>query len=302
MSIQKASRDFTGEIPHCAVLMAAYNGEYWISQQIDTILDQVSVEITLFISVDLSSDSTLDIVQRRSEKDERIKVLPYGERFGGAGRNFFRLIKDVSTEAFDLIAFADQDDIWLDNKLVTAWSRISSGICDVYSSDVTAFWEDGRTELIKKSYPQRKYDYLFEAAGPGCTYVFSAYAFSEVKRFVSENYLSCNEVTLHDWLLYAYCRQAKFLWFIDDEPLMLYRQHSSNQVGTNNNCKAYLKRLLKVKDKWYREQVATIAELVVLGAPGYCITRKFLLTNIRELRRRPRDQVVLFLLVLLGLF
>ena len=61
---------------------------------------------------------------------------------------------------------ADQDDIWFPNKLHRAWDNIVGGRCDVYSSDVRAFWPDGRFENIVKSMPQKEFDYLFEARDP----------------------------------------------------------------------------------------------------------------------------------------
>lgn len=82
-------------------------------------------------------------------------LLPYGERFGGAGPNFFRLVKDVEFSGFDAVSFAEQDDIWHPEKLAKAYSKITADYCGVYSSNVTAFWADGREVLIKKSQPQK---------------------------------------------------------------------------------------------------------------------------------------------------
>lgn len=288
--------------PRCAVLLAAYNGEKWINEQIETILKQIGVEVTLFVSVDFSTDSTLSMIKSWQAKDDRVHLLPYGDRYGGAGRNFFRLIADVDTDSYDLVAFADQDDIWFESKLSFAWKKISLDECDVYSSDVLALWADGRTELVKKSYPQRKYDHFFEAGGAGCTYVFSSAVFKSVRRFVICNYDSCSELQLHDWLIYAYCREQKFRWFIDDRPTMLYRQHANNQMGTNNNLLTYWRRTSQVRNKWYLRQIMAIIQLV--GGPSYLrlTSRKFILTNSCDLRRRPRDQYTLFLLALVGLF
>jgi len=76
---------------------------------------------------------------------------------------------------------------------------------DAYSSDVTAFWEDGREEVIVKSQPQTKYDYLFEAAGPGCTYVLTAFSLSQFKQFLLDN-PKADDFKLHDWPIYAFYR------------------------------------------------------------------------------------------------
>ena len=286
---------------HCLVLLAAYNGLEWIDEQIQSILRQEGVEVNVVVSVDLSEDRTYERCLEWAASDSRVTVLNYGDRFGGAASNFFRLIRDVNVSGFDIVAFADQDDIWLKNKLFRAWSVISNGECDVYSSDVLAFWPDGKQVLIKKSDPQKAYDHFYEAAGPGCTYVFRAEVFQAIQAFVSNRFPECKAVALHDWLIYAYCRQSGYRWFIDDTPLMLYRQHQSNQVGTNNNFAAYRKRLKMVKEGWYLEEVRKIAQLVAPLLVAQLTKRRFIISHFGSVRRRLRDRVVLLVLALTGM-
>lgn len=289
-------------IPTCAVLLAAYNGEKWIEEQLESILKQSDVRVSIFVSVDLSSDRTLEIIESAAAVDSRLKPLPFGERFGGAGKNFFRLIKDSDVTSFDMVALADQDDIWFHDKLAVAWSRLCSGEYHAYSSDVIAFWGDGRQSIIKKSYPQKQFDHLFEAAGPGCTYVFSPRCFSRIQQFITNHYDDCREVVMHDWLLYAFCRENNFNWLIDDEPKMFYRQHESNQIGANNNITAYLKRLQSVRQHWYRHQVGAVAALCG-GLKHEAVTSLgFRLRNFYQLRRRPRDVIALLLFSIFGIF
>ncbi|MDB9957974.1 glycosyltransferase [Oceanospirillaceae bacterium] len=289
-------------MPRCIVLLAAYNGECWIDEQISSILSQRGVSVDICISVDLSDDRTHQLCLDWEEKDSRIITLPYGERFGGAARNFFRLTNEVDVSPFDMVSFADQDDIWFEDKLHTAWKKLSLDGYDAYSSDVTAFWPDGRQVLIKKSHPQREYDHFFEAAGPGCTYVFKVEAFSAIQVFLSTRYLECVEVALHDWLFYSYCRQSGRSWFIDNNPLMLYRQHAKNQVGTNNNFSAYTKRLKMIRNGWYREQVKKVGYLVAPQLVNKLTNRFFIISHFLELRRRPRDRMFLLGMALIGFF
>lgn len=292
-----------GSLPSFAVLLAAYNGEAWICEQLDSILAQSAVNVSIFISVDRSTDSTLALCEQRASDDERITVLPYGERFGGAGKNFYRLVADVDTWKFDFIAFADQDDIWLGDKLSRAVDVLSSSGAKAYSSDVIAFWEDGKQEVIKKSYPQTQYDHFFEAAGPGCTYVFADQAYQVVRSFLIKHFELCQDIALHDWLFYAICREADLNWIIDDQPKMLYRQHHTNQIGTNNNWKAYLGRVKTVlsKDSWYRDQIASMLELFKKNHEVN-LNRYFFTFHFRQVRRRPRDQIAILIMALLGMF
>jgi rhamnosyltransferase len=91
-------------------------------------------------------------------------------------------------------------------------------VCDAYSSNVTAFWPDGTTHVLNKAQPQVTWDYLFEAAGPGCTYVFSKRLASQLKRVLYDNWDVIQSITLHDWFCYGYARANGYQWFIDSEP------------------------------------------------------------------------------------
>lgn len=289
------------------ILLAAYNGSSLISAQLESILQQKNID--LVISVDLSNDSTFTICEAYAEKHQNIILLPYGEQFGGAGKNFYRLLKDTDVSSYDYVCFSDQDDIWLDDKLTKGIEKLQQYDC--YSANVTAFWEDGREVLINKAQPQREWDFLFEAAGPGCTYVFKREVAVQFKAWLEESYEKISkDIVLHDWLLYAFARSQGYSWFIDPEPSMLYRQHANNQVGTNNSFWAAKKRLKLIKDKWYRQQVTNI--VIHLGLKDSSIYKKglsnnyignlYLLVHIGKLRRRFRDRCALAFVLLFNIF
>jgi rhamnosyltransferase len=290
-------------IPSVAILLAAYNAGNWLDEQITSILNQQNVLVDVFISVDLSSDGTYEYCKGLETDYENVTVLKYGERFGGAAKNFFRLIRDVDFSKYDFVAFSDHDDIWLDNKLSRACDVIRLNKLEAYSSDVIAFWEDGRRKLVKKSYPQKQFDYFFEAAGPGCTYVLTCHALQKFKSFLISNWHEVNQVALHDWMVYAFCRTNDMPWYIDDWPLLEYRQHASNQVGFNSGLKAYLKRIIMVKGKWYRAEIEKIVRLInPTDQIGISFDRGFLIKNFWQLRRRTRDAYALLVMLLLGVF
>lgn len=290
-------------VPSVAVLLAAYNAGNWLEEQMTSILNQKNVLVDVFISVDLSTDGTYEYCKELEKVHSSVTVLEYGERFGGAAKNFFRLIRDVDFSKYDFIAFSDHDDVWLGNKLSHACEVITSNKLDAYSSDVIAFWADGREKLVKKSYPQKRFDYVFEAAGPGCTYVFTCQALQKFKAFLIKNWTDVNQVALHDWMIYAFCRTNDMTWYIDDLPLMEYRQHASNQVGFNSGLKAYSKRISMVKEKWYRAEVEKIVRLTNQSdQTGISLDRKFLIKNFWQLRRRTRDAYALLVMLLVGVF
>ena len=294
-----------------AVLLASYNGVKYIKEQVDSILNQKEVDVTIFISDDLSTDGTIEYLQDIYKDFKNIVYLPSGSKFGGAGKNFFRLIKDVDFSSFDFISFVDQDDIWYEDKLIRAIKTIEDKQLDAYSSNVLAFWEDGKEMIINKSSLQARYDYLFEAAGPGCTYVLKKDLAIFLQNFISENWEDVNKIELHDWFIYAFARENNYKWHIDEKPSMRYRQHTSNQVGANDGLKAKLKRLKKVFSSWYREEIIKIIKVLRLENKykfSKYILNKSYLNNLLllkysfEFRRNKKEKLFLSLLILLGIF
>lgn len=286
--------------PRFLVLLAAYNGMQWISEQVDSILGQHGVSVTLLISVDSSSDGTESWVDALSELEPRVKYLTHGGKFGGAARNFFRLVNEAPVAEFDYFSFADQDDIWLPNKLIEATRVMTSASADGYSGNVTAFWPDGRESLVVKSQPQVEFDHLFEAAGPGCTYVFSQKLFSDMQQYIAGRFTDVQNVTLHDWYCYAFSRSHGYKWVIDDQPRMRYRQHGNNQVGVNSGAKAFKTRLSQVFDGWWLNQAALISTLIGVADDPFVRSwinlRRFDLIRLAlcayKCRRRTRDKIV----------
>lgn len=294
-----------------AVLLASYNGIKYIKEQLDSILNQKEVDVTIFISDDLSTDKTVEYLQNIYKDFKNIVYLTSGSKFGGAGKNFFRLIKDVDFSSFDFVSFVDQDDIWYEDKLIRAIKTIEDKQLDAYSSNVLAFWEDSKEMIINKSSLQARYDYLFEAAGPGCTYVLKKDLAISLQKFISENWENVNKVELHDWFIYAFARENNYKWHIDEKPSMRYRQHTSNQVGANDGLKAKLKRVKKVFSSWYREEIIKIIKVLRLENKykfSKYILNKSYLNNLLllkysfEFRRNKKEKIYLFILFIFGIF
>lgn len=248
--------------PKVAVLMATYNGKQWLSEQIGSILNQANVDLKVFVSDDLSSDSTLLILNEFSLSDPRVIVLPTDNKFGSAGKNFYRLIADVDFAGYDYIAFADQDDVWFKDKITTGIQQLIQQGAEGYSSDVIAFWEDGSEFYVKKSYKQKAFDYLFESAGPGCTFILTNKLASLVQRQLSENLQQEKSFFHHDWLIYALARSKGMKWVINNTPGMMYRQHAGNETGVNAGFYAFVARLKKLRSGWYLDHVYHIAKIV----------------------------------------
>ena len=290
------------KLPKIAVLLAAYNGMRWIEEQIASILGQSAVDVTIHISVDPSTDGTESWCAAYAAEHPKVVLLPSAGVFGGASRNFFRLIRDVDFEVYDYIAFSDQDDIWQENKLERAIEVLQRHEVDAYSSNVTAFWPNCRTHLLDKAQPQVEWDYLFEAAGPGCTYVLHRRIADPLKMSILQNWGQLQSISLHDWYCYAFARSHGFNWFIDPISTMQYRQHERNQMGANTGINSLISRYKTIHDGWWFSQVRLIAVMVGLGRHSFVYgwlslrrTQLMILSlSAWKCRRRVRDKVLFF--------
>ncbi len=247
--------------PTCAVLLATYNGERWLQQQMDSLSAQQGVNLRVIVSDDMSSDGTIRLLSRYRTALS-LTILPtHSDRFGCANRNFLRLIIDSDIGDAEYVALADQDDIWCDGKLRRAINQIKDCNYSGYSSDFEAFWEDGRKRLVKKSHPQKNFDYLFGSPGPGCTFVFTRALFFELRTWIKANFAVLSHLWVHDWIFYAYARSHGHRWFIDNIPTILYRQHDANEIGVNSGIAAFKRRLAVIRDGRYRHNIVIITEL-----------------------------------------
>ena len=228
------------------VLLAAYNGEKYIRQQIESILNQSQKPNKIFINIDQSQDKTVSVVQDLAIKNSKIQILNTDKRFGSAAANFINLIIDADLSDVDYIALADQDDVWKEDKLEKAIQKIEQDF-DGYSSNVEAFWADGKRKVLVKNQPQQNFDHLFESAGPGCTFVMNKKLALKLQQFIKKGYF--NQLhNYHDWLIHAFARSHNFKWYIDEYLSVEYRQHNANVFGANVGIRAFITRIRRVLD------------------------------------------------------
>lgn len=221
--------------PTVDILMATYNGESYIAEQIESIQRQTYPNWRLLVSDDCSTDGTLDVVKRYTTEDGRIRVVSEGVRHGGAKENFFSLMGG-STAAFFMLC--DQDDVWLSGKieeeLDTAYSiegKLGSSAPVAIYTDMQVV--DGTLNKVAPSFlaQARKRDmrgdlrqFLGISGAAGCTMLCNA----ALRDLV--NGTDCSAALMHDWWLCIIAASCGALVYLD-EPTILYRQHGDNEVG-----------------------------------------------------------------------
>lgn len=234
----------TGE-PHVAILMATFDGAPFIDEQLHSIAVQRHRNWSLWVSDDGSTDGTCDRVEafRAANPDHRI-VLREGPR-AGSTRNFLSLLCDASVES-DYVALADQDDVWLPEKLSRALDALAKAAAD---DSAAPCLYGGRTIITDADLRPRGLSPLF--GRPGCfanalvqniaggnTMVLNRAAHRLIARAGAAPRAAC-----HDWWIYQVVTGAGGRMIYDPQPTLLYRQHGANQIGANATLRARIARL-----------------------------------------------------------
>lgn len=118
-------RGVMSSIARVLVLMATYNGQEHLAEQLDSILSQEGVEVFVRVSDDCSTDSTFRILETYASEHDNIEII-YNSTHQGKTRTIMQLVYDAPVEAYDYIALANQDDIWLSGKLAAGTDHISA--------------------------------------------------------------------------------------------------------------------------------------------------------------------------------
>lgn len=221
--------------PSVAVLMSTYNGQRFLKEQIDSVLAQQNVYLTLFIRDDGSTDNTLQIIKLYGE---RITAL-CGKNIG-VGNSFMSILKSAG-QKFDYYAFCDQDDIWLPDKLY-------KGINNIYLYDGPVCYcsnqilVDSKGDKIRKRYIEKidtgYMQILSMNQVTGCTMVWNR----ELQRIlIDELRFPSSEVLkkrIHDvWVAMVASVTGKLVY--DSNSYILYRQHENNVVGVKKRSLFY---------------------------------------------------------------
>jgi rhamnosyltransferase len=241
--------------PKVLVLMASYNGELYIENQIESILNQKQVNVNVFIQDDNSCPRNVKYLEKITHSKKNISVKYNDKNFGSAGQNFFDIIRNIDVTGYEYIALSDQDDLWEKNKIIEGIKKINKLELSGYSSAVEAFWPNGKTKKISQSSSINDTDFLFEGAGQGCTFILTNKFFKKIQTFCNENIVLTKDFYYHDWFIYILCRSLDEKWFFDKNTYIKYRQHSLNDTGARSGFKAIHFRVKLINEGWYKKQV-----------------------------------------------
>lgn len=220
------------------ILMAAYNSEKYLSEQLQSIINQTYKDYHLYICDDVSTDSTFNILSEYKLQYNNLITILKNEVNKGAKYNFSYMFQNSKA---DYVMFADHDDVWLNNKIDITYSKMQE-IEKIYSKNTPVliftdkFVTDDKLNIISKSHSRsEKFNIhnfslnrlLMGNVASGCTIMVNN-ALRKICGKINNN------AVMHDYWLMLTAAAFGVIEYID-RPTMYYRQHGSNQLGAKSN-------------------------------------------------------------------
>lgn len=237
--------------PKIEILLATYNGEKYVGEQIDSIINQTYNNWELLIRDDNSKDGTLEILKEYEKKDKRIKIIEDKKGNLGFVKNFEELLNNSKE---DWVMFSDQDDYWLENKIEKYVAILNASSEDILKKPMlihsNSFICDDNLEIVKEEFINSKIaneynedNFYFAYFVQGSTVLINR-AIIDLALPFSKN------VTVHDRYFHLLAEFLGKRIFIN-ESLIKYRQHSNNKIGAKTSIisKILKKRYFHTEDR-----------------------------------------------------
>lgn len=219
------------------ILMATYNGEKFLAQQIESIQNQTFKEWNLLIRDDGSSDKTCDIIRNFTAKDSRIRFINENEHHNlGVIKSFFTL---VNYEVADFYFFSDQDDVWLPEKLSVSLEAAKHKASDVpllVYTDLKVVNQE--LNILQDSMIRAQSHHANTTLLPELTENTVTGGTMMINHALADKWFTPNDILMHDWFLALLAASLGEIIYLD-LPTQLYRQHDNNVLGARTMDKRF---------------------------------------------------------------
>ncbi|MFR0589286.1 glycosyltransferase [Bifidobacterium apri] len=216
--------------------MATYNGEKYLREQLDSVVNQDGVDVSILVRDDGSSDNTCSILEEYSKAH---RLTWYADQHLNVAKGYFALMQKASETDFEYFAFCDQDDVWDKDKLSIALHNISEikGPALYYCGQRLV---DGDLNIIAEHELNRErslHTRFVLSDFAGCTGVFNRSLLEEVVSYTPDYML------MHDTWILKVCLGVGGTVIVDPKAHMSYRQHEGNTVGLGRSIPSYIKQV-----------------------------------------------------------
>ena len=205
-----------------SVALAAYKGEQYIAEQLDSILPQLGENDEIIVSDDYPEGQTRSVIQKYAEKDERVKYIE--GRGKGVVENFENALNACSG---DVIFLCDQDDVWMPDKVSRVMEEIAMG-ADLVLHDAAV--TDGNLNITEPSFfaihgSNADFSHnLIRNTFVGCCMAFTRQVMLDTLPFPKE-------LPMHDWWIALSAIKLGYKVTLLRKPLIKWRRHGSNVTG-----------------------------------------------------------------------
>ncbi|MGM9581655.1 MAG: glycosyltransferase [Anaerovibrio sp.] len=267
------------------ILMATYNGEKYIEEQLQSIINQTYQDWRLIISDDCSTDKTVEILKRYQQRYSK-KILVYENNIssGSAKNNFYKLL-DYATSEY--VMFSDQDDVWKKDKIAITYNKMlemqkeyGNNMPLLIHTDLCVV--DENLNIINNSlFSMQQMDYtrdklnnlLIENIVTGCTVMVNRALLGLVDKKPQHS-------VMHDMWLALLAAAFGKIGFVN-ESTIFYRQHGHNSVGAKDVASFdYYVKKISSRNKIHNSLMAQ-----------YCQAEEMLNMYFKDLDRKTRGML-----------
>lgn len=293
-----------------AVILSTYNGERFVREQLDSILNQTYKNFEIVVRDDGSSDNTVNIIKEYQKNNKNITL--YERENVGFVKSFFELLKLANA---DYYSYADQDDIWIENKIELAVQELNKldnskpnmvfGNSDYY---------DENMKFIGKGDRNKKYSFLralFACCGQGMTMTVN----KKTRDMIIEN--NPKSCFFHDWWTYLLCVGLGNVAY-NNVTTVKYRRRKENATSEgqgyirllmwriknlllNDGMQDIKQQMLNFKDYYYYQLSKENRQIIDLFSSDYSLENSFKKAFYpKRIRNRLIDDIMIRIIFLMG--